>query len=162
MNQHEKKLWLELRQQEHEKRGAMLHDSREKFTGLAVRVIADEPKHSPAADAVHKASDSMAACRWSLEDIAAKEFGDEFAVKALSPNREAPPGETAADKEPAPDEWMNPDCWWTPERAVGSTAGASRDDLLNAARAGKIVVRAGKHGLLYRARDVIKVADGHF
>ena len=158
MNDSERELWKELRRKEHEKRGAILRDTRERLDGLAVRVISDEPKCSPAVNAVSKASDSLGACRWPLEDIAAHDFDDKFAIKAFDARK--PEHSETEEREPAADEWMNRGCWWTPTQAARVCV-VSREKLSDAARAGKIGVRAAKHGLLYQAGDVVKLADGH-
>ena len=159
MTANEYELWLELRRKEHEKRGAAFRGTCNQFDGLHARVAKDEPKQSPAVRALDKAADKLRACRWPLEDIAAHDTGDNnFALKAFAAHK---PGEPApAEKEPRPDEWLDGDCWWSSAQAE-KLVRADRDALVYAARAGKIGVRAAKHGLEYRARDVTRFVDGH-
>jgi hypothetical protein len=154
----ELELWTEIRKAEHEERAKGLRETRGHFAKVQNRVTYDEPKNSPASKAVIKAGESLRECRYPLEDIAAQEFGDDFALAARFTGVDKTIAPADADEEPE-DAWINSDHWWTPTKAARQTK-SSRDELASAAKAGKFKVKALRnHVLVYQARGVVRWLD---
>lgn len=149
--------WDELRRKEHRSRAKCLRGAKRNVRRIQRSVNADEPKETPAVKVLATAGDALNKCGPHLENLAAQEFDDQFALDAgfIGEGRGASDDSSDALDIDLGD---SDDLFVTPASAE-ETTGISRADLLAAAKQGEIFVRAWKFGLFYYAPGLLSFAE---
>lgn len=148
----ERQFWIELRRKEHHNRAKNVRGAKRHVRRIHRSVRVDEPMASPAMNAINKADAALGKCSSELENLAARDCGDQFALDAGFFREPESDDATALEVDVGDSD----DLFVTPSNAE-ETFNISRADLLAAAKRGEILVRAWKSGLYYYAPGLLSL-----